>query len=335
MSAAVWERWVLAAAVLVAAGGGVAVAGGTGPDDGTLAAVEAPGTAPSFVATWEKPSAGPEADTAADAPEAPTTLPVPAPAGASEAPDGDEVLTPAQAGVTQDLPDDGAPGDGAPGDGGPDQADPDGAPPSDRRPGDVPGRGPTSILPRLDLPQLEVAADRAGLPTRALAAYASAALRLEDEQPGCQLTWITLAGIGWVESQHGSFGGSALRPDGTLTGPIIGVPLDGGPGVRAIRDTDGGRLDGDTTWDRAVGPMQFIPSTWTRWAVDANGSGRADPQHIDDAALAAARYLCASGRDLTEGDAWVAAVRSYNRSDAYVLSVLDAANRYADRANAG
>jgi hypothetical protein len=326
MSAAVWERSVLAAALLVAASGGVtvAVAPERGPGLGaTVAGVEAPGTAPSFVATWDKPPVTPEAGASPGTGTAPAVPTLPADAPATT--DGAVPLTPVPAAVEDELPDGELP----------DDAEPDAVEATDGRPGDVPGRSSASVLPLLDLPQLEAAADRAGLPTRALAAYASAALRLEEEQPGCRLTWITLAGVGWVESQHGSFGGSALRADGTSTRPIIGVPLDGGPGVRAIRDTDGGRLDGDTTWDRAVGPLQFIPSTWARWAVDANGSGRADPQHIDDAALAAARYLCASGRDLTDGDAWVAAVRSYNRSDEYVVAVLDAANRYADRANAG
>ena len=158
-------------------------------------------------------------------------------------------------------------------------------------------------------------------------------MRVNEERPGCGLTWITLASIGWHESHHGTYRGAQMRADGSLTEPIIGIALDGGPDVQAIADTDGGRFDGDTTWDRAIGPMQFIPSTWARWAVDANGDGVADPQHVDDAALAAGRYLCASGGDLSEPEAWARAIFSYNRSDAYVRGVLDAANTYADRAN--
>jgi membrane-bound lytic murein transglycosylase B len=200
-------------------------------------------------------------------------------------------------------------------------------------PPDVDGRTDATILPRLDLDAVAATAERTGVPGRALAAYASATLQVNQERPGCNLSWITLAGIGWVESQHGSHGGSRLLPDGSVSEPIIGPPLDGGPGVRAIRDTDGGRYDGDATWDRAVGPMQFIPTTWARWGVDANGDGAADPQHIDDAALAAARYLCSHGGDLRESGPWVRAVRAYNHSDRYVREVLHAANVYADRAN--
>ncbi len=207
--------------------------------------------------------------------------------------------------------------------------------PLEGRPGDVPGRTIDSPLPLLDIDAVSSTAARVGIPTRALAAYASAALLLREERPNCNLTWITLAGVGYVESHHGTIGGRQLGADGIPSTPIIGIPLDGGPNVRAIRDTDGGRYDGDTTWDRAVGPMQFIPSTWARWGADGNGDGVADPQHIDDAALAAARYLCASGVDMSVSSSWGRAMFSYNRSDAYVRHVLSVANAYADRANAG
>jgi hypothetical protein len=200
---------------------------------------------------------------------------------------------------------------------------------------DVPGRTSRSPLPPLDLDELAATADRTGIPARALAAYASAALLLREEQPSCRITWVTLAGVGYVESHHGTIGGRQLRDDGHPSSPIVGVALDGGPGVRAIPDTDGGRYDGDARWDRAVGPMQFIPSTWARWGADGNGDGTADPQHVDDAALAAARYLCASGGDLTAASPWGQAVLSYNRSEDYVRHVLSVANGYADRANAG
>ena len=77
--------------------------------------------------------------------------------------------------------------------------------------------------------------------------------------------------------------------------------------------------------------MQFIPSTWEQWAADGDRDGRADPQDIDDAALAAARYLCASGADLSTGTGWSAAIYSYNHSVDYVRSVYDAAQAYAAR----
>ncbi|HRI95947.1 MAG TPA: lytic murein transglycosylase, partial [Nocardioides sp.] len=101
----------------------------------------------------------------------------------------------------------------------------------------------------------------------------------------------------------------------------------------AIRATaDSTRLHGDPEWDHAVGPLQFIPSTWETWARDGDGDGIADPQDLDDAAAAAAAYLCATGQDLTTGPGWSAAIFAYNHSSDYVNSVYTAASAYASRA---
>ncbi|WP_206542605.1 lytic murein transglycosylase [Leucobacter chromiiresistens] len=172
-----------------------------------------------------------------------------------------------------------------------------------------------------------VAADT-GIPKRALSAYASAALTLASEQPGCRLGWNMLAGIGSVESDHGRINGSRLLPSGQTTPRIIGVPLDG---TRFIEtpDTDGGAIDGDPEWDRAVGPMQFIPQTWEMFGRDGNGDGRVEIDQIDDAALSAAALLCDPGLDLTIGEHWIAALDGYNPSAAYNNDVADAAERYA------
>ncbi|WP_344100321.1 lytic transglycosylase domain-containing protein [Nocardiopsis rhodophaea] len=168
-----------------------------------------------------------------------------------------------------------------------------------------------------------------GVPRRALLAYANAQLRLMEEQPRCRISWPTLAAIGEVESKHGTYAGGKVGPDGRTTVDIIGIPLDGSNNTVAIGDTDGGDLDGDTRWDRAVGPMQFIPTTWEQWGADADGDGRANPHDIDDTALSAARYLCAEGRDLTDQEDWWRAVLSYNQSESYARDILDIANRYA------
>jgi len=163
-----------------------------------------------------------------------------------------------------------------------------------------------------------------GIPAPALRAYGAASLLVAGADPGCHLGWTTLAGIGWVESHHGTIGGRLLHADGTSSRPILGPVLDGTGDVAAVHDDRGG-------WQRAGGPMQFLPSSWAQWASDGDADAVRDRQDLDDAAYAAARYLCASGADLTTGPTWTAAVRSYNHSDAYVLAVHDAAEVYAAR----
>ena len=168
-----------------------------------------------------------------------------------------------------------------------------------------------------------------GIPVRALRSYADAALALAVEQPTCRVGWTTLAGVGAVESGHGTHGGASVRPDGRAFPPVIGPALDG-VGVAALKASPASTaLHGDTVWEHAVGPMQFIPETWSRWGSDGDGDGVADPQDLDDAAVAAGRYLCARGGDLSGATDWHAAVLSYNRSDAYVAQVLAVADGYA------
>ena len=166
-----------------------------------------------------------------------------------------------------------------------------------------------------------------GIPTVALNAYRVAAARLANADPGCGIDWALLAGIGREESDHGQFAGAVLHADGVSTPRIIGIALNG-HGTALIRDTDHGALDGDTVYDHAVGPMQFIPSTWAEYGTDADGDGRANVFDINDAALTAARYLCAAGGDLRSHAGQVAAVLAYNDSDQYLAQVLALADAY-------
>jgi len=165
------------------------------------------------------------------------------------------------------------------------------------------------------------------LPARVLEAYQAAARETGHSDGGCHLGWPLLAGIGKVESGH-AYGGAVDRRGDTLT-PILGPVLDGGPGVAAIPDTDDGRWDTDETWDRAVGPMQFIPSSWTVHGEDGNGDGRSDPNNVTDAALASAGYLCSGERDVSVEKQRRQAVYSYNHSWDYVDLVLAWADAYA------
>ncbi|MEU5086135.1 lytic murein transglycosylase [Streptomyces sp. NPDC021356] len=154
-----------------------------------------------------------------------------------------------------------------------------------------------------------------GIPGTVLRAYRAAARSIARTDPGCRLPWQLLAAIGKVES--GQARGGAVDRQGTTLGRITGPALDG-RGFALVRDTDGGVYDGDPVYDRAVGPMQFLPSTWTGWGADGNGDGRADPNNVFDAALAAGHYLCAGDRDLSRAADLDRAVLGYNNSRAYL-----------------
>jgi membrane-bound lytic murein transglycosylase B len=193
--------------------------------------------------------------------------------------------------------------------------------------------GPAASLTQLQKAQRakaaasEIAAN--GIPAAALRAYRTAEATMSVADPGCRLSWQLLAGIGRIESDHGRYNGAVLGADGISTPAIIGLPLDGTAGVAAIADTDNGALDGDTRWDRAVGPMQFIPSTWAMVGVDGDADGTRNPHDLDDAALAAAAYLCVGEYDLSTPIGAQQAVYSYNHSTDYVALVLGVAHAYA------
>ena len=74
----------------------------------------------------------------------------------------------------------------------------------------------------------------------------------------------------------------------------------------------------------ALGWMQFIPSTWQMYGVDANNDGRKDPYNPVDAICAAARYLKAAGGETDLRTA----IFAYNHADWYVDEVLLYANQY-------
>lgn len=177
---------------------------------------------------------------------------------------------------------------------------------------------------------IRTVADNTNIPPVALAAYHKSALVMDRTESSCGLPWSILAGIGKVESDHGRYGGGSLDSDGVAEPSIIGIALDGSSGTRVISDTDAGKLDKDRTYDRAVGPMQFIPGTWAQVGVDADDDGIRDPQDIDDASLAAGVYLCYGGSDLSTEAGQRAAVHRYNHSDQYVDLVLSLAKQYEE-----
>jgi membrane-bound lytic murein transglycosylase B len=173
-------------------------------------------------------------------------------------------------------------------------------------------------------------ASTSGIPDAALAAYQRAETVINAADESCHLPWQLVAAIGRVESDHGRTNGNHLDAHGVARPGIFGVALDGTKNVSLIRDTDAGQYDADAKYDRAVGPMQFIPSTWSVVGVDADGDAQRNPQDIDDAALATAVYLCSGDDDLSTSEGQRSAVFRYNHSSSYVDLVLSIMNAYLD-----
>jgi membrane-bound lytic murein transglycosylase B len=178
--------------------------------------------------------------------------------------------------------------------------------------------------------QVVSTASTSGIPAAALAAYQRAETVINAADKSCKLSWQLVAAIGRVESDHGRTNGNTLDPSGIAQPGIYGIALDGRHGTTRISDTDAGEYDDDARFDRAIGPMQFIPSTWSVVGVDADGDGERNPQDIDDAALATAVYLCSGADDLSTGAGQRSAVFRYNHSASYVDLVLSIMNAYLD-----
>ncbi|MGE7433373.1 lytic transglycosylase domain-containing protein [Kitasatospora sp. NPDC001175] len=177
-----------------------------------------------------------------------------------------------------------------------------------------PATPPGSTAPGAGSKSTAILPNGASLPDTVYTAYRKAEDALAISSPGCHLKWQLLAGIGQVES--GQADGGQVDANGTTLTPILGPALDGNNGFAAIPSSDG-----RSGWDRAIGPMQFIPSTWSVWGTDGNGDGKADPNNVFDAALTAGRYLCADGRDLSDSGQLDRAILSYNYSTDYLNTV--------------
>lgn len=162
-----------------------------------------------------------------------------------------------------------------------------------------------------------------GIPATVFSAYLVAEANAASIASDCAVDWPVIAGIWKVESGHATHGGRAVTPTGEVTPPLYGPTLDGTlPGTAIIPDTDGGVLDGNPTWDRAVGPAQFLPGSWRAYGQDGNRDGLADPHNVYDAALATVAHLCLTAPgDYTDPTDLALALRRYNNSAEYVVTV--------------
>ena len=184
---------------------------------------------------------------------------------------------------------------------------------------DLPPLNSPLPAPSADTTPVTTGSAEAGIPATVLDAYKKAEAELAQSKPGCNMPWQLLAAIGKVES--GQARGGRVSADGTTLSPILG-PVLNGVGFANISDTDNGAYDGDATYDRAVGPMQFIPSTWEWAGRDGNDDGKKDPNNIYDAALAAGHYLCRFSWDMSTTSGLRSAILSYNNSTDYYNTVM-------------
>ena len=180
-------------------------------------------------------------------------------------------------------------------------------------------------LGRADLPLLT-----GRIPATAYEAYRAASRSAPQVTDACLVDWTVIAGIAQVESRHGRVDDDhALTADGDVLPPIRGLALDGSGGTQTIPDTDDGALDGDATWDRAMGPLQFIPTTWSELGRDGNGDGEADPDNLFDAALTAVAHLCLrEPGNYAQRHELRRALVAYNASGRYAEEVLGWVERY-------
>jgi Transglycosylase SLT domain len=116
---------------------------------------------------------------------------------------------------------------------------------------------------------------------------------------------------------------ATLRPIWQAAGNAYGIPWEVLAAINKVETNFGQNLGPSSAG--AVGWMQFMPSTWARWGIDANGDGRADPNSPADAIFSAARYLvgCGGQFDIAR------AVYCYNHASWYVNEVLGLASLYA------
>jgi membrane-bound lytic murein transglycosylase B len=166
------------------------------------------------------------------------------------------------------------------------------------------------------------------IPQTALEAYGYAEWVIQQTTPSCKISWTTLAGVAKITSDHGRSGGGKIDSRGQLRPALTGPALNGSGGQPRVGDSDGGALDGDTSWDHAIGPMLMTPAMWRASGVDGDSDGLADPQDIDDASLGAAYHLCAAGGDISVVANWKKAISGYHGLSSQIDKIFESAQSY-------
>ena len=135
--------------------------------------------------------------------------------------------------------------------------------------------------------------------------------------------------VEFTQRQDGPMSFEALRGIWQAAGNAYGIPWQVLGAINKVESNFGQNLGPSSAG--AVGWMQFMPSTWARWGIDANGDGVADPNNPTDAIFSAARYLagCGGQFDITR------AVYCYNHASWYVNEVMGLASLYGQGGGVG
>jgi cell wall-associated NlpC family hydrolase len=132
-----------------------------------------------------------------------------------------------------------------------------------------------------------------------------------------------------AQAQGGAMSFAALLPIWQAAGNAYGIPWPVLAAINKVETNFGSNLGPSSAG--AVGWMQFMPSTWARWGIDANGDGVADPNNPTDAIFSAARYLAGCGGQFDIARA----VYCYNHASWYVNEVLGLASLYSQSGGLG
>ena len=189
---------------------------------------------------------------------------------------------------------------------------------------------------QLSLTTLAAPAPGTDIPQIVLNAYEHAANVFATRDPSCQISWADMAALGRIESGQAQHGMTRLAANGDTYPPILGPPLDGSGGNAALPQPPNlPYYDGPGPWEQAVGPMQFIPTSWATSGLVGGSNSTPDPNNVFDAAMGAANYLCraAAGQSLTTLSGLTQAYFSYNHSATYVSEALSNAVYYGATIN--
>lgn len=175
-----------------------------------------------------------------------------------------------------------------------------------------------------------------GIDPTLLDAYVLGAQYLDAEEGYEQCTglrWQILAGIGSIESDHGAT--LTIASDGSTDPPMIGPRLDGsgvGGNLTPHPDTDGGRWDGDTEYDAAVGVTQHLPANWADYGVNPIDDAEPNPHNVYHSVASTSVELCnsAGGQpvDFTNESDLRDALYRYNPAWWYVDDVMAEIEHY-------